>query len=102
MNTNAIGQAASLYQNTAKIATGGISAGNEDKVSFASLIKDGVESVVDSQRQSESMSAAAVEGKADISQVVEAVTKAELELQTLVSVRDKVVSAYQDIMRMPI
>ena len=99
---NTIGQAAALYQNTAKIASLGVSAGAEDKVSFASLIESGVQGVVDSQKKSEAMSAAAVEGKADVAQVVQAITEAEIALQTIVAVRDKVVSAYQDIMRMPI
>lgn len=102
MDTNAIGQAAALYQNTSKIASLGVSSGDEDKVSFASLIKSGVESVVETQKKSEAMSAAAVEGKADVAQVVQAITEAEITLQTMVAVRDKVVSAYQDIMRMPI
>jgi flagellar hook-basal body complex protein FliE len=34
--------------------------------------------------------------------VVSAVAKAELALQTTVAIRDRVVQAYQDIMRMPI
>jgi flagellar hook-basal body complex protein FliE len=102
MNTNAIGQAAALYQNTAKMASEGVSAGSDDKVSFSALLEKGVEKVVETQKQSEKMSAAAVEGKADIASVVQAVTEAEVTLQTMVAVRDRVVSAYQEIMRMPI
>lgn len=102
MSINTIGQAASLYQNTAKIAAEGVGSSNEDKVSFGSLIRDGVDSVVATQKKSEEMSALAVQGKADVAQVVQAVTEAELTLQTMVAVRDKVVSAYEEIMRMPI
>lgn len=65
-------------------------------------MKQGIEAVVDAQHKSESMSAAAVQGKADIAQVVQAVSEAEVTLQTMVAVRDKVVSAYEEIMRMPI
>lgn len=101
MNTNAIGQAAALYQNTAKIATEGVSGGG-DKVSFSALLKGGVEAVIDTQQKSEEISAAAVMGKADVTDVVKAVTEAEVTLQTMVAVRDRVVSAYEDIMRMPI
>ena len=49
-----------------------------------------------------SISAAAVVGKADLTEVITAVTNAELTLQTATSVRDKVVQAYQEILRMPI
>lgn len=44
----------------------------------------------------------AVAGEGNILDVVSAVSKAELSLQTTIAVRDRVVQAYQDIMRMPI
>jgi len=103
---NMIGQqAAALYQNTSKIAIGGsgvVSAGDQDQVSFGSLVKAGIEKVVETQEKSEKMSADAVIGKANITDVVQAVTEAEVTLQTMVAVRDRVITAYQDIMRMPI
>jgi flagellar hook-basal body complex protein FliE len=40
--------------------------------------------------------------KAELVDVVTAVTQAEITLETVTAVRDKVISAYQDIMRMPI
>jgi flagellar hook-basal body complex protein FliE len=48
------------------------------------------------------MSIAGVAGKADVNDVVTAVTTAEVTLQTVVAIRDKVISAYQDILRMPV
>ena len=48
------------------------------------------------------MSVAAAAGKADIVDVVSSVTNAEVTLQAVVAVRDKVIEAYQDIMKMPI
>lgn len=41
-------------------------------------------------------------GAIDAQSVVEALSQAELALQTAISVRDQVVSAYQDILRMPL
>jgi flagellar hook-basal body complex protein FliE len=41
-------------------------------------------------------------GKAELSDVIAAVSQAEVSLQTVVAVRDKVIAAYQDIMRMGI
>ena len=40
-------------------------------------------------------------GKADLNDVVQAVTNAEVTLQTVTAVRDKVLNAYQEILRMP-
>ena len=75
---------------------------NTSEVSFADLMKQGVEQSIDTMRTGESMSAKAITGEANITDVVQAVTSAEITLQTLVSVRDKMISAYQDILRMPI
>ncbi|HEX7008191.1 MAG TPA: flagellar hook-basal body complex protein FliE [Alphaproteobacteria bacterium] len=70
---------------------------------FSSLIKDGIASTADVMAKGEALSTAAVTGgKADLTSVITAVTNAELTLQTVVAVRDKVIQAYQDIMRMPI
>ncbi len=70
--------------------------------SFAEYLKDSVEESIDTLRTSEEMSAKAVTGEADVTEVVQAVTNAELTLQTVVSIRDRMVSAYQEILRMPI
>lgn len=44
----------------------------------------------------------AMTGKADMHLLVQRVAEAELALETVVAVRDKVVEAYQDILRMPV
>ncbi len=99
----ASGKAASAYLNTAKIAAPGIGGeSGEEKLSFGSLIKGALDQVMSTQKASEKISAQAVMGKADITQVVQAVTEAETTLQTVVAVRDRLIAAYQDIMRMPI
>lgn len=72
------------------------------EISFADLIQQSVQDSVDVMKTGEEMSAKAVTGEADLTDVVQAVTSAELTLQTVTAVRDKVISAYQDIMRMPI
>ncbi|MFQ5972336.1 MAG: flagellar hook-basal body complex protein FliE [Alphaproteobacteria bacterium] len=69
---------------------------------FADLLKSVAGDVVETGRNAERVTAAAVEGKADIAEVVTAVTNAELTLQTVVAVRDRVIEAYQEILRMPI
>lgn len=77
-------------------------AANEDSFSFADLLKTNVQQSVETMKAGESMSAQAVTGKADLTDVVQAITSAELTLQTVVAVRDRMISAYQEIMRMPI
>lgn len=69
---------------------------------FSQLVRNSVEGAVATAKNAEQMTIAAVEGKADISQVVTAVAEAELTLQTVVTVRDKVIDAYKEILRMPI
>ena len=41
-------------------------------------------------------------GRADVVDVVTAVAESETAIQTLVAVRDKVIAAYEEIMRMPV
>jgi flagellar hook-basal body complex protein FliE len=54
---------------------------------------------VDSLKQSDKVSLAAVQGKASINEVVTAVNSAEFALQTVVTIRDRVIAAYQELMR---
>ena len=69
---------------------------------FASLLGPRLDATRASLRGSEAKSIEALTGKASLQDVVEAVTEAELSLQKMTAVRDRVISAYQEIMRMPI
>ena len=69
---------------------------------FASLVKSAVQEAIRIGEQSEKLSIAGVQDKADLNTVVTAVAEAELTLHTVVSVRDKVLEAYREIIRMPI
>lgn len=69
---------------------------------FGDMVKQALEAVTDQAKASDKAAMDAVAGKADIVDVVTAVAESELALETLVSVRDKVISAYEEIMRMPI
>jgi flagellar hook-basal body complex protein FliE len=69
---------------------------------FSALLEKAVGSVADSGRKAESQAMAAAAGKADLVDVVTAVAESETALQTLVAVRDKVIAAYEEIMRMQI
>jgi flagellar hook-basal body complex protein FliE len=69
---------------------------------FSSVLKDAAKVAVGSLKEGEQASASAIAGKADIREVVAAVTNAQMTLDTVVTVRDKVINAYNEIMRMPI
>ena len=70
---------------------------------FASLLSQSLKGAVQTGQQAESQAVSAVSGgNTDLTQVVTAVSRAELALQTTVAVRDRVLQAYQDIIKMPI
>ena len=68
---------------------------------FAGLVRSAIDEAIKIGERSEKLSIAAVNDKAEINQVVTAVAEAEVTLQTVVTVRDKVIEAYKDIIRMP-
>ena len=70
--------------------------------SFADMVGEGLQSAMDAGKTAEEMSLKGIAGEADMTDVVTAVTNAEVMLQTVVSVRDRVLQAYQEVMRMPI
>lgn len=70
--------------------------------SFPELLGTAIDKAVKAGYVGESQSALALAKKAQMHEVVTAVANAELALQTVVAVRDKVINAYNEIMRMPI
>ena len=69
---------------------------------FGQALTEAVQGVVDAGHAADAQSAAAISGTGNLTDVVTAVNRAELALQTTTAIRDRVVQAYQDIMRMPI
>jgi flagellar hook-basal body complex protein FliE len=100
--------AANAYANLSRImesATGSGAAGKSAEgggPSFGSLVKEAMNSVLDAGRKSDAQSVAMASGKANVMDVVTAVAETDVAVSTLVSVRDKVIQSYEDIMKMPI
>ena len=103
-----IHQALNAYQQAARQTVSGSSqqsradvqpAGQEE---IGDLVRSAIMEARKIGERSEKMSIAAINDRADITQVVTAVAEAELTLQTVVNVRDKVLEAYKDIIRMPV
>jgi flagellar hook-basal body complex protein FliE len=70
--------------------------------SFSAVLKDTLSSVMESGRKSDAQTVAMASGKANLMDVVTAVADTDVAVSTLVSVRDRVIQSYEDIMRMPI
>ena len=98
--------AAAAYRAAASIntpaASAGISPANIGGGSFSDFLSGAVKDSISSIQAGEKAAQAQVTGKANIVDVVNSVNQAELTLDTVVAVRDKVVAAYQSIMSMPI
>jgi flagellar hook-basal body complex protein FliE len=98
--------AANAYANLARILdTGGAGKATSDSSggpSFGDLLKDAIGNVMDGGRKSDAQTVAMASGKANVMDVVTAVAETDVKVSTLVSVRDKVIQAYEDIMKMPI
>jgi flagellar hook-basal body complex protein FliE len=90
-------QTASLGQGAGAAAATGSASPN-----FGSVLKDVINAVSESAQKTDLQTQAVASGKANMVDVVTAVAETETAVQTMVSVRDKVIAAYEDILKMPI
>jgi flagellar hook-basal body complex protein FliE len=95
---NAYASLARMGEQTAGIGRAADNAGPN----FSGILKDVINAVSDAAKKSDMQSQAVAAGKANMVDVVTAVAETETAVQTLVSVRDKVIAAYEDILKMPI
>lgn len=70
--------------------------------SFGDMLKGAIGSLTSSAKNSDIQTHAMATGKANIVDVVTAVAETEVAIDTLVSVRDRVIHSYEEIMKMPI
>jgi flagellar hook-basal body complex protein FliE len=97
--------AANAYAALSRIMeSGGAEKGSQSTggPSFSALLKDAVGSVLDAGKKSDTQAMAMSSGKANVMDVVTAVAETDVAVSTLVSVRDRVIQSYEDIMKMPI
>lgn len=81
---------------------GGAAVGGAAGPDFAQMVQSALNETTNASRHAETQMAAHVQGKAELVDVVTAVASAQASLETVMAVRDQVISAYQEIMRMPI
>lgn len=72
------------------------------KPNFGQMVESIVNKTVTDVNKAEKLTAKSVTGEVSTEDLAIAVANAELSLKTLMSIRDKIVTAYQDILRMPI
>lgn len=90
--------AATVISQAPRIAAGAETAAT----SFGDILQQFATQTVDSLKNGEAAAIAGVEGKASIQNVVSSVLQAERDLHTVIALRDKAVSAYQELSRMAI
>ncbi len=106
-------QAASAYRDATRVAERiieetGLGMANEintqqsNRVNFGELVQESLQRSRDIGYNNEAISAKAMANEAELHELITTVSNAELTLNTVIAVRDKVVNAYQEIMRMPI
>jgi flagellar hook-basal body complex protein FliE len=99
---------AAAYNNTAKLITDnaktsiGTSGGGAQGPDFGKFLADQMQGVMNAGKHSDQMSVDLLNGKANVVDVVTAMSQTQLAMESMVAVRDKVISAYEEIMRMPI
>jgi flagellar hook-basal body complex protein FliE len=69
---------------------------------FGDILKSAISDAFAASKTAEKQMAAQVAGKTELVDVVTAISSAEASLETIMAVRDQAISAYQEIMRMPI
>lgn len=101
--TAAYGNASRLISQAAKPSTDlTVLANPGNGQNFADMLAQQVQGVVDSGKASDAMAIDMVNGKANIVDMVTALSETEIAIESMVTVRDRVISAYEEIMRMPI
>ena len=98
---NAYASATNLVDQSSKPAMGmptGAAAGPD----FGSLVADSIGSVIEAGNNSDQKAMELVNGNANVVDVVTAISETEIAMETMVTIRDRVISAYEEIMRMPI
>ncbi len=80
----------------------GDAAGEGADSGFGAALGRALDGVVKAGHEADTQAVKAISGAGNFTEVATAVSRAELALQSAVTIRDKVVQAYQDVMRMPI
>lgn len=94
--------AANAYAALQRAAQGPNKINNSQDTGFGQMLQNVLGEINNKGAQMDAKAVAAANGKGDLVDVVTAVAETEVAVETLVSVRDRMIQAYEEIMRMPI
>lgn len=99
--------AAGAYASIAKLTSGvgvgaGVATSDKGAGSFTDVLKHALESVKEAGHKADLQTQSAIRGSGNMVDVVTAVAETETAIDAVVAVRDKVIAAYEDILKMPI
>ena len=101
-----IARAAGAYQSKNNLMEGIVPTADlgqaEKAPTFSDMLGEVLQDAVDTGVKAEKMQLGALTGEVELADLVTAIAEAEVTLNTVVTVRDKVISAYQEIIRMPV
>lgn len=100
--SNAYASATKLVDQASKAAPGATAGDMGAGPDFGKLVAESIGNVVETGRVADKRALDLVDGKSNVVDVVTAISETEIALQTMVTIRDRVISAYEEIMRMPI
>ena|ERR1700674_3117009 len=101
MNISGLNPSTLLSQLSTETTTS--ASGASSSTSFGSVVKDAVQSLDKSQKGAEEETARAVTGESpDLHRTIIALQTADLGFQFALQVRNKVIGAYEEIMRMQV
>ncbi|MGV8833050.1 MAG: flagellar hook-basal body complex protein FliE [Devosia sp.] len=98
----AYGNASRLINQAAKPAADLTAATSGGGQNFADMLASQVQGVVETGKTSDKMAMDMVNGKANVVDMVTALSESQMAIESMVTIRDRVISAYEEIMRMPI
>lgn len=93
---------ARAYQQTARATQSPGGTEGADSIDFGGLVQQAIREAGQTSRAAEQQAMQVAGGQGDIVDVVTAIAAAETQLETVIAVRDQVIQAYQEILRMPI
>ena len=101
--------ATAAYGNASRLATQALRPEAESAIAgvasgpnFAQMLAQSVQGVVDNGRQADQMAIDLVNGKANVVDMVTALSQTEFAIESIVTIRDRVIQSYESIMSMPI
>lgn len=95
-------KAYAAVQDSAALGQADKAKGLAGDTSFGQLVQSAINDAVSASKSAETQIGAQIQGKGSLIDVATSISSAQASLETVMAVRDQVISAYQEIMRMTI